>query len=124
MKEKAVVKITENQNVPVYWSIACEEEEADVLLWPNTEWLCGFSITSAFLATEQEQCPKVKWNLKKNFSLLLTTKIKFDYQISMTSYDAVYFVVHLVWWWGAIEDEDKQEELYMKTAETIVQQMF
>jgi len=32
MKEKAVVKITENQNVPVYWSIACEEEEADVLL--------------------------------------------------------------------------------------------
>lgn len=65
MKEKAVVKITENQNVPVYWSIACEEEEADVLLWPNTDWLCGFSITSAFLATEQEQCLKVKWNLKK-----------------------------------------------------------
>lgn len=39
MKEKAVAKITEDQNVPVYWSIACEEEEADVLLWPNTEWL-------------------------------------------------------------------------------------
>ena len=32
MKEKAVAKITEDQNVPVYWSIACEEEEADVLL--------------------------------------------------------------------------------------------
>lgn len=76
MKEKAVVKITENQNVPVYWSIACEEEEADVLLWPNTEWLF---VDSAFLATEQEQCPKVKWNFKNTSyyyqqKLNLTTK--------------------------------------------------
>ena len=72
-----------------YWKSEC----ACLLvhcLWGRGSWcaavtkhwvtLCGFSFTSAFLTTEQEQCPKVKRNLKKTSpyyyqqKLNLTTK--------------------------------------------------
>ena len=70
MKEKAIEKISQNDDVLFYWSVVSTdwEEEADALLPMIIEhWVTvrGFSFTSAFLEKYSKQARRVCKSLKE-----------------------------------------------------------